>query len=75
MKRQSLLGQLLVTTVQIYRTAISPWLPAACRFEPTCSHYAEEALARHGSLRGSWLAAKRLGRCHPLGGAGYDPVP
>ena len=75
MKRQSLLEQLLVTTVQIYRTVISPWLPAACRFEPTCSHYAEEALARHGSLRGSWLAAKRLGRCHPLGGAGYDPVP
>jgi putative membrane protein insertion efficiency factor len=50
-------------------------LPMACRFEPSCSRYAMEALARHGALKGSLLAIRRLGRCHPWGGSGYDPVP
>lgn len=65
----------LIGLVAIYRVAISPWLGGNCRFQPTCSEYAIEALRRHGALQGSWLAAKRIGRCHPWGGAGYDPLP
>ena len=61
--------------VQLYRVAISPWLGVNCRFQPTCSEYALQALRRHGAFRGSWLAAKRIGRCHPWGGSGHDPVP
>lgn len=63
---------------RVYKSAISPWAAlfgASCRFTPTCSEYASEALQRHGWLRGGWLACKRLCRCHPLGGHGYDPVP
>ena len=58
-----------------YRLLLSPLLPPACRFAPTCSAYALEALKRHGPIRGSWLAARRIARCHPWGGHGYDPVP
>jgi len=65
----------LVQIVRLYRLLISPWLGANCRFEPTCSSYAIEALQNHGVLQGSILAAKRIGRCHPWGGSGYDPVP
>jgi hypothetical protein len=61
--------------VRLYQLTLSPLLPRACRFEPSCSRYAMEALARHGALRGGVLALKRLGRCHPWGGMGYDPVP
>ena len=61
--------------VRFYRLAISPWLGMNCRFQPTCSSYAIEALQVHGVLKGSWLAAKRIGRCHPWGDSGYDPVP
>lgn len=61
--------------ILVYRAAIGPWLPGACRYAPTCSAYALEALARHGALRGGWLALRRLARCHPWGGFGYDPVP
>jgi len=58
-----------------YRLLLSPWLGPACRYEPTCSEYASQAIERHGVARGSWLALTRLSRCHPLGGSGYDPVP
>ena len=70
-----LLAWPLLALVWLYRMLISPWLGATCRYEPTCSQYALEALREHGAFRGSWLAAKRIGRCHPWGGHGYDPVP
>ena len=65
----------LLGLVWIYRNAISPLIGANCRFQPTCSKYAEEALRKHGAFKGGWLAIKRIGRCHPWGGSGYDPVP
>lgn len=61
--------------IRVYRYAVSPLIGPSCRHLPTCSDYAEEAIRRHGLLRGGWLAAARLGRCHPWGGSGYDPVP
>lgn len=69
------LARLLSLVVLFYRGAISPLFPPSCRFTPTCSRYALEALRRHGALKGSWLTLKRLLRCHPWGGSGYDPVP
>ena len=68
-------AHLLALPVRAYRLLLSPWVGHACRFQPTCSAYALEALSRHGALRGSWLALRRLGRCHPWGGDGFDPVP
>ena len=61
--------------VKVYQYGISPWFPDSCRFTPTCSQYAVEALQKYGVFKGGWLTAKRLLRCHPWGGAGYDPVP
>lgn len=69
------LARLLSLPVRGYRLVASPWVGHGCRFQPTCSAYALEALARHGGLRGAWLAARRIARCHPWGGSGYDPVP
>ena len=60
--------------LRAYKYALSPMLPAACRYVPTCSEYAMEAVERYGALRGGWLAFCRVLRCHPLGGSGYDPV-
>ena len=71
----TLAARILSLPVLFYRAAISPLFPPCCRFTPTCSAYALEALRRHGALRGSWLAIKRILRCHPWGGSGYDPVP
>ena len=65
----------LMLLVKLYRLTISPLLGANCRYQPTCSEYALEALRMHGAFRGSVLAAKRIARCHPWGGHGYDPVP
>ena len=64
-----------ILPVRAYQWFISPLLPPSCRYEPTCSAYAIEAFQHHGLLRGSWLTARRLLRCHPWGGSGYDPVP
>jgi hypothetical protein len=65
----------IVAAIRAYQMMISPWLPACCRFDPTCSEYALVAVRRFGALRGSWLAMRRIGRCHPFGKRGYDPVP
>jgi uncharacterized protein len=61
--------------IRAYQYCLSPWLGANCRFAPSCSHYAHEAVATHGAAKGSWLALKRLLRCQPWGGEGVDPVP
>ena len=74
-KPSDLLTWLLILFVRIYQKFISPLTPPSCRFTPTCSQYALEALRKYGPFKGSWLALKRLLRCHPWGGSGYDPVP
>ncbi|HEX8961982.1 MAG TPA: membrane protein insertion efficiency factor YidD [Rhodocyclaceae bacterium] len=71
----SLLAAPFIALVKLYRYAISPLLGNNCRFEPSCSEYAVEALQRHGAGKGLWLAIRRLGRCHPWHPGGYDPVP
>ncbi|OLC54006.1 MAG: membrane protein insertion efficiency factor YidD [Chloroflexi bacterium 13_1_40CM_4_68_4] len=65
----------VLAALRFYKAAVSPLLPPACRFTPTCSEYAYLAVERHGALKGSWLAARRLLRCHPLARGGFDPVP
>jgi putative membrane protein insertion efficiency factor len=65
----------LLVALRAYQLALRPLLGANCRFYPSCSEYAHEAIARHGAARGSWLAARRLARCHPYHPGGYDPVP
>lgn len=69
------LAALLIGLIRVYQWTLSPWLGTRCRYEPTCSAYAVEAIRRHGPIRGSWLAAARILRCHPWGRSGYDPVP
>lgn len=66
---------LLILPIKFYKGAISPWLPPTCRYTPTCSSYAMEAIQVWGPVKGLWLAIKRISSCHPWGGHGYDPVP
>lgn len=66
---------MILGMIRFYRKGISPFTPPACRYTPTCSAYALEAVEEHGVVRGSWLALRRILRCHPWGGWGYDPVP
>ena len=68
-------ARMILGVIRFYQKAISPWTPAACRFQPTCSEYARRAVRMHGAGRGGWMALRRLARCHPFGGHGYDPVP
>lgn len=65
----------MIGLVRIYQWVLSPLFPGSCRYSPTCSAYAVEAMTRHGPFRGAWMTLRRLGRCHPLGGSGWDPVP
>jgi putative membrane protein insertion efficiency factor len=69
------LRRLAVFFIRFYQWFVSPLLPRSCRFEPSCSEYAAEAMTRHGLLRGGWLTLRRVSRCHPWGGWGFDPVP
>jgi len=68
-------AKILLALIRVYQIVLSPFFGGACRFEPSCSVYASEAIRLHGALRGSWLAMKRLSKCHPLGRHGFDPVP
>lgn len=70
-----LMAGLLTGLIRLYQVTISPLLGPNCRYAPSCSEYAREAITRFGPLRGGWFALRRLGRCHPWGGSGYDPVP
>ena len=67
--------KIFIYLIKFYKGVISPHFPPACRYTPSCSSYAIEALQKYGAIKGSWLAIKRIGRCHPWGGSGYDPVP
>jgi putative membrane protein insertion efficiency factor len=70
-----LLRQLVLLPIRLYQWVVSPLLPPACRYQPTCSAYAIEAIGRHGLIAGGWMTLRRLLRCHPWGGSGFDPVP
>lgn len=74
-KLLNILALPFIALILFYRKAISPWMPPSCRFTPTCSAYGLEAFRRYGLFKGFWLTVKRLSRCHPWGGSGYDPVP
>ena len=67
--------RLALAAIRAYQLVVSPWLGRNCRFAPSCSAYADEAVRRHGAVTGSWYALRRLARCHPLRRGGYDPVP
>ena len=69
------MSRILIYFIKFYQQAISPHFPPACRYTPSCSAYAVEALKKYGAVKGTWLAVKRISRCHPWGGSGYDPVP
>lgn len=71
----TLTARILALPVMAYRLLLSPWVGMHCRYQPTCSAYALEALERHGAIRGGWLTLCRIARCHPFGGSGHDPVP
>jgi uncharacterized protein len=73
--RTSLIAWPFVALIYLYRFTLSPLIGNQCRYEPTCSHYAEDALRKHGLIKGSWLALKRIARCHPWHDGGFDPVP
>mgnify|MGYP000202220865 CR=1 FL=1 len=70
-----MISRLFLAAIRFYQAAKLPGKPARCRYLPTCSQYAAEAIERHGAARGTWLAVRRIGRCHPFGAYGYDPVP
>jgi putative membrane protein insertion efficiency factor len=70
-----MMARLLVALIRAYRYLLSPWWGNQCRYSPTCSEYAAEAIQRHGAWSGTWLAACRVGRCHPWHAGGFDPVP
>ncbi|MDR6241683.1 membrane protein insertion efficiency factor YidD [Aureibacter tunicatorum] len=70
-----MVGKIIIAFVRFYQYSISPLSPPSCRFTPTCSAYMIEAVKKHGAIKGFWLGIKRISKCHPWGGCGYDPVP
>jgi putative membrane protein insertion efficiency factor len=74
-RAQPFASRLLIAPIRLYKRFISPMLPPACRYTPTCSAYMVEAIEAHGPVRGLWLGTRRICRCHPWGGHGWDPVP
>lgn len=72
---KKLIAGIFTIFIRAYQLVLSPLLPPSCRYTPTCSQYALEAIKKHGPFKGGWLAAKRIARCHPWGGHGHDPVP
>lgn len=72
---RQIIVQPILGLIWLYQKSLSPFMAVNCRFEPTCSAYAEEALSEYGGFKGGWLALRRIARCHPWGGTGYDPVP
>lgn len=72
---KNIVSNFLCGMIRLYQLFISPWLPKSCRYEPTCSHYAIEAIKKYGAVKGSFLSAKRILRCNPFFKGGYDPVP
>jgi putative membrane protein insertion efficiency factor len=72
---KDVIGAFFVLLIRLYQYLLSPILGASCRFTPTCSSYGIQAIKKHGAFKGGWLTLKRIGRCHPWGGHGHDPVP
>ncbi len=72
---KQLFSTLFILPIRFYQCCISPLFPPSCRFTPTCSEYAIQAIRKHGVFKGGWIALKRICRCHPWGGSGYDPIP
>lgn len=70
----SISQKIALLVIKFYKFGISPYLPGGCRYLPTCSEYAKDAIIKHGAMKGMFMALKRIGRCHPWGGSGYDPV-
>lgn len=70
-----LTAKIMLGLIRFYQYAVSPLIPPRCRYTPTCSQYALEAVKKYGALKGGWLVVKRIARCHPFGGSGHDPVP
>ncbi len=68
-------GSIFIFPIKVYQKVISPLFPGSCRFHPTCSHYAVEAIEKHGIFKGTLLSVRRIAKCHPWGASGYDPVP
>jgi uncharacterized protein len=66
--------RLMIFMIKVYKKIIAPFVPASCRYLPTCSEYAVQAIEKYGAARGGWMAVKRIGRCHPFAAGGYDPV-
>jgi putative membrane protein insertion efficiency factor len=71
----NIVSRILILPIRLWQVTLSQVLPPSCRFTPSCSHYGIEALKKHGPIKGSWLTLRRIGRCHPWGPSGYDPVP